>query len=389
MKRLALSIIFTLIAFKNNAYTPIIYINGQPHNAGLAYGITALQDLMAHKPKKFRPGFQIISTTLVAQQDDDLEYGSAINTWTYNQKLDGFAKGLFFQAIAPLVIVSNKLDTRFVAPDSLADLSLLIQNSGFADITLLLGYRLFDTPAYQAALNFDVIIPTQQHKHSFDQINPTIGNGGHVGLGASIDGNVRIVGHEKHNLSFAAEAHYHYLIEAHKQHLLGLNRVTKANINQALIGHAIQLIPTHNATVADVTVSSASNVDAGAAFTYHYHKFFLNIGCLYHFNASTTIKAENIDLLDDSIFDQTFDKYQLNGKTVDPENIDTKNRRADVPETHLLRVNGNIGFACKEWIMPILEIPYAYSFIFGGTATAAQSNTTASWDLYIKSGVSF
>lgn len=384
MKRIVLSIILALATINSNAYTPIVYINGQPHNAGLAYGITALQDFMDHKSDEFSPSLQLISSTILAQQNDDLNYGASVSALTYNQKLDGLLKGLFFQTTVPIVVVSNKIDALFVNTSSINDLTMLIQNTGVADITLLFGYKIFDQAAYKTAFNIDLILPVQQKKLAKEQLIPSIGNGGHIALGTSIDGNVRVVGDDNHNLTLAAEAQYHYLFDAERQLLLGLNRTTKPLVNQVLLGHATQIIPTYAATTSHVTVLPGSNIDIAASFIYNYHKFFVNLGCSYHLKTET-----KLDHIDDAILKQKFDKFQLNGKKISLKNIDLNTQSATIPESHLLNINGTIGFVCKEWILPILEIPYAYNLSLSGTVTALHSNDVATWDLSMKSGISF
>lgn len=382
MKRIILPILL-MISATNNAHTPIVYINGQPHNAGLGYGITALQDLMDHKFDEFAPSFQTISSTIFSRQEDDLEYTAMISALTYNQKLDGLINGLFFQAIAPITIVFNKIDTRIATPGNVSDLTIFVQNASVADISLLFGYKFFDTPTYQAVINIDAILPVQQEKKAHQQLIPTMGNGGHVELGASINSTIRAAGDDKHNLMLTGEIQYHHLFQTENQHLLGLTRTTKAIINQALVGHAIQLIPIYNATVANVTVSSGNTLDAAGSLTYNYHKFFINLGCSYHFRTETTLTSDN------TMFYPTFNKFQLNGKTVKLENIDSAKRTATVPESHLLTINANIGLACKEWLMPVFEIPYAFNISLGGNVTAGHANNPASWDINVKSGISF
>lgn len=369
MKKFIVALAIFFVSFNAYPYTPIVYINGDAHNVGAVSTVRVLRDFMNQKPKDLAPSLEFDSTTIASREPYSWEYFASVSTFTYNQKLDNLANGLFFQAIAPFVFVANKIDTRLITPTQVTDLDLYLHRSNLAYGTLLLGYTIADEAAYFATINVDVIVPLDQRAKPYELRSPVIGwYGDHIASGVTLHAGARLVGNDQHNLNVVTEIQYHHLFKAHNQDVAIVEQATRATVNQALIGYVPQLIPAVYVKTQKATLESRDTLDILASLSYNYHKFFADFGCWYKYVTNATMSFHNNEIGEIRL-DAT--DYRTRGS---------------------FKLSGNIGLACKEWIAPILQIPYAFTFSIG--AGGIVGNTSygwdgRSWDVNIKSGCSF
>lgn len=371
MKKLLLPILFALMATNSNAYTPIVYINGKPHNAGLPYGLATAQEYMTSKDDELAQSFDINHTSIAAHPENhDAEYQACITGLTYHQKLEALTPGLFMEAFLPIAFVANKLPKHVTINNGKVSLTekdyeTWSTKSALADITLLAGYQLIEAEDCNAAISVDVILPTQLSNKGKTPVTPTMGNGGHVAPGISINGDLTAFGNERHNIKVFGQMQYHYNLEAIKQNLFGINQ--------------------ENYDVSNITVGEHAVFNAAASIAYTYHKFFIDAGLDYHVTTEKNLVSN-----DTHVFGKSYQKIQLNGKTVTLKNIGVGNQTATIPTSHLLNVHADLGLANKEFSHPLLfDIPVSGYVSVGSNATILNKNHPSSWDVNIKTGITF
>lgn len=399
----------------------------------------------------------------------------------YYQDLDCIVKGLFFRANLPVVNVTNDMHLAVCSADNANTKQQIIDyfagktvkigadadgsgdetnvveginqqaalckakicgkrdKTGVADIDLALGYRALNKEDYHMSIAFGLTIPTGNTPDGKWLFEPVVGNGGHVGIGFDVDGNVKVWNDEDQNLQLYGRMKYRYLLEDCEHRVLGLgttdgpscaaacdtNCETKCTSNcpperpwgqYHLLGKAgqNQLVPAANVLCQKVDVTPGSQFDGIIGMHYGYENFDLDLGYnLYYREAEKVrLKAKKskcdtssscdskcpttcANLNDYSVAARSFNTtaaFQQNEANSDT-NVTAKAKLNDgsrvltcpasTPSQLTHSVYGGIGYAFMEWDYPVL-------FRLGGKYEFKDDNASIErWAIWGGFGVAF
>lgn len=185
----------------------------------------------------------------VCLKPEQTSYGFVLD---YHQNLEKLLDGLYFKIAVPIVYVKNNMhvtvsqcDTANAAnakdlkeylagtyenttdPNKQAKLTNALlgcsdSETGVADIPLKLGYDFVREEDYHAGINIGLTIPTGNEPKGTKVFEAIVGNGGHFGFGAGLDGSVKLWGEDNHTLRLVAAIDYRYLFESCEKRTLSI-----------------------------------------------------------------------------------------------------------------------------------------------------------------------
>ena len=191
------------------------------------------------------------SVATICLKPEQTSYGFVLD---YHQNLEKLLDGLYFKIAVPIVYVKNDMhvsgaycdggtdtqakellnylngtyeDTDNTAGNKQAKLENALlgcsdSETGVADVYLKLGYDFVHDECYHAGINIGLTIPTGNEPKGKKVFEAIVGNGGHFGFGAGLDGAIKIWGEDNHTLRVVAAVDYRYLFEACEKRTLSI-----------------------------------------------------------------------------------------------------------------------------------------------------------------------
>lgn len=231
----------------------------------------------------------------------------------YGVRLDYFqdftrpCKKLFFKASAPIVHMSNTMGMKITDEGKTLNTSLTnyfkgaeVEKSegndqsplanakidgrqnvtGIADLSVGLGYKLYNDLKRHLYLNFDVIIPTSNRSHGTHLWQPIYGNGHHAGLGATLNTGIDFWENDHATLRFLFDLRYAYLFEDTEKRTVGLKNLPWGMYRLAGTPDQINkpLFPLANVLTRECKVKPGSLLDAMLNISFHCSKFSIDLG---------------------------------------------------------------------------------------------------------------
>ena len=206
----------------------------------------------------------------------------------YFQDLEFLLKGLYLKASTSLIRVENDMHMQIINPtDLFADQNLKRyfagkyvnltnsnkqtylthakidgkqSSSGFTDVELAIGYKLFDRKRYQIKLDLGVTIPagnTVKGKYLFE---PVRGNGGHWGFGGRIDFQVDIWQKKDWSIKLIHAYNYRYLFKGTETRTLSLNKITDFVGGRTIINFSQYYLLGKQGALAESDLIPAANI---------------------------------------------------------------------------------------------------------------------------------
>lgn len=244
----------------------------------------------------------------------------------YYQNLGMILDGLYLAANIPLVHVENdpKLNVKAVDTTSATAFANFLTgktgntdpnltaklthakigpkqaSSGFADLDLQLGYKLFDSECFSLSIGLGGTIPTGNKATGVFLFEPIRGNGQHYAVGGDLSTSIRLFGNYCHNLKFNLTAQYRYLFEDRERRTMGIKG--KEFGQYFLLGQAgsATLVPAANVLTLPVNVTPGNQFDGIAGFTYNNGRFTLDCGYNLYYRDEERVR------LRDTFVDNTF-----------------------------------------------------------------------------------
>jgi len=165
-----------------------------------------------------------------------------------------------------------------------------LYSTGFSDIDAGLGYVLFDQPAYYLSGACVVTLSAGNKPKGEFVFEPIRGNGGHVGIGVTADGWVRLLAERKRDLKVVGALDWRYLFSAHEMRTLGLkNRDWGHYYNLGMVGQA-PMIPAANILTRSVDVRPGSYLEGMLGLSYHDKEFVADIGYDVYVRARESVR---------------------------------------------------------------------------------------------------
>lgn len=186
------------------------------------------------------------SIATICLKPEQTSYGFVLD---YHQNLEKLLDGLYFKIAVPIVYVKNDmhvsgaycdggdetqaknllnyLNGTYENPNVQAKLENALlgcsdSETGVADVYLKLGYDFVHDECYHAGINIGLTIPTGNEPKGKKVFEAIVGNGGHFGFGAGLDGAIKIWGEDNHTLRVVAAVDYRYLFEACEKRTLSI-----------------------------------------------------------------------------------------------------------------------------------------------------------------------
>jgi len=352
-------------------------------------------------------------------EPEQTAYGATIY---YHQDLDKLLKGLFFKVLLPIVHVENDMHlgiSKVDAADNVENMKKYFRGeyegsgenkqvklthakidgdqdeTGIADIDLVIGYKVINKDDVKLGLNIGLTIPTGNEADGKFLWEPIYGNGQHWGLGGGVDLCARVWEDGDQSFRIDAVANYRYLFESEEVRTLRLKDVPFSqyalvgvmdNATNLKNGGDIKLIPLANVLTKKVDVEPGSQLDAILNLAYCNGGFTVNLGYNLFWKSD-----EDVDLKEK--WDET--KYGLakvDFKTaagdknaaelvIKRESIDVA--AAETPSYVTHKLFGGVGYTFKEWDTPLMfGLGASYEF-------ACDNNEVEGWGLWLKAGVAF
>lgn len=163
--------------------------------------------------------------------------------------------------------------------------------TGVDDIHLKLQWRFLQKKRYGLGLYGSLFIPTHHGSKARSLFEPTIGNGGHVGLGGGLHAGFVISKGKNHLFTLFANARYAYFLKAHERRSLDLcpNGEWSRYLLVAREGALETALPGINFFTREVNVTPRSNAELIAAFHYNYKHWNFELGYNYWFRQKEKI----------------------------------------------------------------------------------------------------
>lgn len=259
-------------------------------------------------------------------------YGVRID---YYQDLEKILKGLYLKVALPIVHVEN--DMRFEAcgatgclgekvgscgcedtkikqyfagnyeipkVDGVAGIEKLkyakmcddTDETGVADIDIVLGYKFLDKENYHASLNLGFTIPTGNDPDGEYVFEAIVGNLNHWALGFGLDFGARLWEDEDQDIKFTAAMNYRYLFESSEKRTMGIGCLPFGQY--FLVGEIGKFIdeqtfkPAANLMTRDLDVTPGSQIDAILMFTYNNGGFTFDLGYNFFWKDSEDVDCK-------------------------------------------------------------------------------------------------
>lgn len=363
-----------------------------------------------------------------------MDLGQYFSAYYNNESLEGFWTQIFF----PILQAKHVMDleeTDIVNPgevipgQSFANVTNAFQNpawcfgkispcalsmKGFGDVKLSLGYDWYETAYSSAAIYGSVYIPTSHGSHATHLFEPTIGNGGHVGVALGLLGDLSIwTSDECHNISLLFDIEGSYFTSHREWRSFDL----KPNgdwsrylllANQAIPNVAVQGI---NLFTRDVEVTPRGMVDIWAALHWQYSCFNFELGYNFWWHQREKVSLNTCNdtldqygIFDISVFCNGGENFTTdstatisvgapnhrNGPISDPTfvNIKVCDLNASTAECPSVTTNkiyaaaaGDLKF--NEETLGMIGIGGSYEF------SHDKRNALSQWGIWVKVGVSF
>ena len=370
--------------------------------------------------RKFALKFKEEGGKVVEVADDVVSISPEQKSWgvylTYYQELDKILKGLYFNINLPIVQVDNDMNVqvkdaalakflrgdvdhghkiKFGGDDNAPLPQLQHARMGgrdttteVADIDIMLGYRFLDKESYHAKINIGITIPTGNEPDGRRLFEAVGGNGQHFGLGAGLDGTVRLWGDEEQNIKVHAAFNYRFLFESSERRTLGIKGVSAGHL-QAVVFKVKEssfedLQPAANALTQNVDVTPGSQFDGIINLAYNYDNFHIDAGYNLYFR-----EDESVDLKDKvdpelrfaALKDAAGGGFVLNDARLLKDNIDTTAAENPSQTTH--KVYGGIAYLFRNWDVPVL-VGFGGHFEFRSNNSALET-----WGVNGRLGISF
>lgn len=341
----------------------------------------------------------------------------------YQQNLDGFFNGLWMRVKLPFVKVVNDMHLD-VSGSNVANrqdivnyfagelkainagtenarvplANALVQASrsatGFADLGLMLGYKVFDRERFTIDVNLAATLPTGNVATGKYLWEPVTGNGGHIELGLGVSGIAKIWQGRNFAMNFTAAVDYRYGFQATEQRTFGLKNTTWGQyrlgtdkaVGQAL--NSIQTTPVANFTTLKAYVTPGSMLDCLAGFTYNRGNLALDLGYNVFYKQGVNVSLR--DTFKDGVYRQ-ITALTLNlasgtalatGNVTElPESMLDTNSGSAPAITHT--VYGGVSYMFNKMHFPM-------QIGIGGHYETARTNAAVeNWGVNIKTGFSF
>ena len=367
-------------------------------------------------------------------EPDQTAYGVRFD---YFQDLNFLLKGLYLKASTPLIRIENDIHMQ------ISDATLLFENdalnqyfqgkklifahhtnenlqaplthakidskqdtSGFADVDLVLGHKIFDKKRYQIKLNLGLTIPTGNKVKGNYVFEPVRGNGRHWGFGGGIDAQIDVWQKKDWSLKLIHAYNYRYLFKDAQTRTLSLNKTSQhsqTNTNEInfsqyyLLGRLnapanTELIPAANILTTALDITPGSQLEGILDFALTYKNFIFDIGYNLFFKQAESIKLKDNPFVDNQygIIDVAFDVTDAadvtigdfaNQAALSTHDLDFDNSSTPAQFTH--KIYGGLGYTLKKNdYSALLGIGASYEF-------ATSNNELEVWALWAKIGFSF
>jgi len=404
---------------------------------GRYFGVENKHEFEIAAGKDLEPGYIIHKTSAqdadvskIKFEPEQTAYGATIY---YHQDLDKLLKGLYFKALLPIVHVENDMNMKltggtdavkanmikYFKGEKLTQANTNVQEAlthakidgdqdetGIADIDLVLGYKVINKDDIKLALNIGLTIPTGNEADGKFLWEPIYGNGQHWGLGGGVDLCARVWEDGDQSFRIDAVANYRYLFESEEVRTLRFKdtafsqyaNLVKLDKNAAdlktLPGTTTEntLIPAANVLTQKVDVEPGSQLDAILNLAYCNGGFTVNLGynLFWKSDEDVTRRAawnENEYAIASVTYNTSSAAAGTGNNTFDAAYVVNKDKidvtTAETPSYVTHKLFGGVGYTFKEWDTPLMfGLGASYEF-------ACDNNEVEGWGLWLKAGVAF
>lgn len=329
----------------------------------------------------------------------------------WQQRLDLFLEGLFFEIDAPILNVRHQINPVFSGQDATTlievkrlflgapnGLNGVLQNNykmytgsqsktGVADVALKLCYSFIESEDSRFAVNLAVVAPTGGKPTSDFMFKPVIGdnNAWALGVGATLSG--KLYENGDHEFRGVIELNYRYRFANTQERTLGLKMLNGSQF--ILLSDGVVYLSAANYLTTDLKVTGGSAVNLLAGLGYDYKAF--SFDAAYELNgwaAESAELASTSDFKEDATiqFAGTNPVYNVPANpgviTLVKSNLDFAPATNPSKLTHKLA--GSLGYTFSHDQEYPVALGVGGSYTFGSNRSAFQG-----WGVFGKLGVSF
>lgn len=173
--------------------------------------------------------------------------------------------------------------------------------NGVADIDLSLGYKLLFKKTKYAFFDIGITIPTGNTPRGDYLFESVCGNGGHVGLGTSLNVGLELWKCEKYWIRVDSAVKYKYLFESTEKRTLGIKDMSGKSLpyGQYYLGGVINqpantaYFPLANEVTRDVNIKPGSQIDSLINFSFNTKHFVIDFGCNMYWKDDESLSVKN------------------------------------------------------------------------------------------------
>jgi len=284
--------------------------------------------------------------------------------------------------------------------------------TGVADIDLVLGYKVLDKEKYHLSLNLGLTIPTGTDPDGVWAFEPVVGNGEHWAFGGGFDFGAKLWEDEDQNLKLTAALNYRYLFESTEKRTIGIRNAAGSLPwgHYYLIGtlganrSVTTLLPAANVLTRDLDVEPGSQLDAIIDLAYNNGGLNVVLGYNLFWKDDEDVKLKAAWYADGTYgiahIDQTMGDAQLFNVTA--LSVAVGNPGGDIglnsalgtniwaidvdaaatPSQVTHKIYGGVGYIFKDWEYPLgLNLSAHYEF--------AGDDGIENWGLWVKLMIAF
>ena len=292
--------------------------------------------------------------------------------------------------------------------------------TGVADVNVMLGYNLLYEADKQASFNIALLIPTGTTPDGVWKFEPVVGNGGHWALGGGVDVYSKLWEKANKSLEVSFVANYKFLFSGTEKRTLNYKYPDYADFTYpdarvtwgqyVLGGHLGDTFatPMANFTTIDVDVTPGSQINAMIDLTFNWGNWSIDLGYELYGQDQERVAVKSFTDNVYGIADWAWDTslpfisgttalyetifrgayaaswttaFDMNRSAIDNSSLLPSD--AETPQQITNKVFGGLGYAFNSWNYPIMfGVGGSYEFATGNVALEG-------WAAWFKAGLTF
>lgn len=234
--------------------------------------------------------------------------------------------------------------------------------TGATDLDLSLGYKFHKAEKSHFFGALTCLVPLGNRPRGEYLFEPVLGNGRHVGLGASIDAGASLWNSKRADLSFLMSLNYKYLLECGEKRTLPVKNAALTNSKNDSYSYYLALgkkdqtnkplDPAANIFTRDVSVRPGNMFDGMIELAFKSSGFTIDLGYNLYFKDKESVKLPNFE---DGVYGIAYPSFETSGSFTSDQTYGflTKNDIQMTDATTPWQTSHNIfagfGYTCKMY----------------------------------------